>query len=112
MIGGIAFVFYQTFLGMVNSTMHYPWLIGIFLVACGSVLPDKLEPAYTRNHRGICHSRDVRSLMTILFVILALLISVAPAFPQRIPLYLASCFFLGYLFHLLADSMTPAGLPH
>jgi Na+-transporting NADH:ubiquinone oxidoreductase subunit NqrB len=38
-IGGIAFLFYQTFIDTINSTMHYPWFLGIILLAIGSVLP-------------------------------------------------------------------------
>jgi membrane-bound metal-dependent hydrolase YbcI (DUF457 family) len=111
-IGGIAFLFYQTFIDTINSTMHYPWFLGIILLAIGSVLPDKLEPAYTRYHRGICHSHGALSLMTIFFIVSALVALFSPACPHILLVYLASCFFLGYLFHLLADSVTPAGLPH
>jgi membrane-bound metal-dependent hydrolase YbcI (DUF457 family) len=111
-IGGIAFLFYQTFINSLNTTVHYPWIFGIFVAVIGSILPDKLEPAYTRYHRGICHSHGALSLMTIFFIVSALVVLFSPAFPNLILVYLASCFFLGYLFHLLADSVTPAGLPH
>jgi len=50
--------------------------------------------------------------MTTFFTVSALVVSFSPAFPHIHLVYLASCFFLGYLFHLLADSVTPAGLPH
>jgi membrane-bound metal-dependent hydrolase YbcI (DUF457 family) len=110
-IGGIAFLVCQNFIDTINSTMHFPWFIGIFIVAIGSVLPDKLEPAYTRYHRGICHSHGTRSLMILSFMISALITAFSSAFPNLILVYLASCFFLGYLFHLLADSLTPRGLP-
>lgn len=111
MIGGIAFLFYQTFIDTINSTIHYPWIFGVFVVALGSVLPDKLEPANNRNHRGICHSHGALSLITIFFILCALITSSSSTFPNLTLIYFASCFFLGYLFHLLADSLTPAGLP-
>jgi membrane-bound metal-dependent hydrolase YbcI (DUF457 family) len=111
-IGGTVFLFYQMVIDTINTTVHYPWLFGIILLAMGSVLPDKLEPAYSRYHRGICHGHGALSLMTIFFILSALVVSFSPAFPHVLLVYLASCFFLGYLFHLLADSVTPAGLPH
>ena len=110
-IGGIAFILYQTFLDTINSTLHYPWIFGIFSLAVGSLLPDKLEPASTRYHRGICHSHGALSLMTVFFMVTALICSFSSVFPHLLLVYLASCFFLGYVFHLLADSCTARGLP-
>jgi membrane-bound metal-dependent hydrolase YbcI (DUF457 family) len=111
LIGGTAFVCYQVILGSLTGPVQYPWLPGILLVAAGSVLPDVLEPASSRYHRGICHSRGALSLMTILFALSALITVFSPAFPHFVLIYLASCLFLGYVFHLLADSVTPMGLP-
>jgi membrane-bound metal-dependent hydrolase YbcI (DUF457 family) len=111
LIGGIAFLFYQVFIDSINSSIHYPWLYGVVLLALGSVLPDELEPAYDRYHRGICHSLGALYLVIVLFVISALITSFSSAFPNHILIYLASCFFLGYVFHLLADSTTTMGLP-
>ena len=110
-IGGIAFLFYQIFIDTLNSSRHYPWFFGIFLLVIGSVLPDKLEPAYSRYHRGIFHSQGALFVMLIFFTVFALIILFSSSFPNLILIYLGSCFFLGYVFHLLADSFTTRGLP-
>jgi membrane-bound metal-dependent hydrolase YbcI (DUF457 family) len=62
-------------------------------------------------HRGIGHSKRALKFIAKLFAItsicglISFLISTSSIF------YLISCFFLGYLFHLLADATTEVGLP-
>lgn len=110
--GGVAFFVYQNFLDAVNTLVHYPWFFGIVLLAAGSVFPDMIEPATTRYHRGLFHSRGALHVTGIFFLLCAGVVSFLSGFPDVVPVYLASCFLLGYVFHLLADSVTPAGLPH
>jgi membrane-bound metal-dependent hydrolase YbcI (DUF457 family) len=110
-IGGCAFILYQHSIEIVHATAHFPWIIGLLFVAGGSILPDRLEPAAGWRHRGICHSKGMVILMIPLFLLSALIAMISPPFPDVLFVYLASCFFLGYLFHLLVDSLTPMGLP-
>jgi membrane-bound metal-dependent hydrolase YbcI (DUF457 family) len=111
LIGFLAFVAYSYLIYTVNRSAVVPWIFGLVAVVAGSVMPDILEPAITRRHRGMCHSRGALILMVFLFGVTALTTFVS-LFSAHLPaLYNASCFFLGYLFHLLADSLTPAGLP-
>ena len=81
------------------------WLIGAFAAAFGSVVPDQIEPADHWTHRSTFHSIRALNFTTYLFAITAFIgLFFSPFF------YLA-CFFLGYMFHLLADSTTKVGLP-
>ncbi len=110
-IGGLAFIVYQAVLENVSTAIQYPWLSGIVLAAIGSVFPDVLEPAYTSNHRGIFHSRRIFRLVSVVFVVTALITAGTYLLPDLSLAYHTSCFLLGYLFHLLADATTPRGLP-
>lgn len=110
-IGTMAFVLYQLAIEAVNYSVHYPWFFGIVGAAAGSVLPDNLEPGTSIRHRGICHSRGVLTVVSVIFLGSAAISLVPFSVPHPILVYLASCFFLGYAFHLLADSLTPMGLP-
>jgi membrane-bound metal-dependent hydrolase YbcI (DUF457 family) len=89
---------------------------GIIAVAAGSVLPDIVEPATTSHHRGFFHSKSVLACTLLAFMVTVLV----EKYPLLLPsssqlsftqLWFISSFFLGYSFHLLADSLTPAGLP-
>jgi membrane-bound metal-dependent hydrolase YbcI (DUF457 family) len=90
---------------MIGITIGSIWLIGAFLAVLGSVIPDKLEPATHWTHRGKFHSKKTLSLAEKIFAGTALIALFTPIF------YYISCFFLGYVFHLLADSTTKVGLP-
>jgi membrane-bound metal-dependent hydrolase YbcI (DUF457 family) len=111
MIGFLAFLTYGYLLHIMNKSAVIPWIFGLVAVVAGSVMPDILEPAITRRHRGMCHSLGALILMTFLFGVTALTGIVSLFIANSPVLYLVSCFFLGYVFHLLADSLTPAGLP-
>jgi len=111
MIGFLAFLAYGYLIHIINKSAVVPWIFGLVAVVVGSVMPDILEPAITRRHRGMCHSRGALILMVFLFGVTALTTIVSLFFAHLPEFYSASCFFLGYLFHLLADSLTPAGLP-
>lgn len=81
------------------------WLIGAFAVTLGSIIPDQIEPAIHWTHRGTFHSKKILNLTMRLFAITAVIgLFYTPCF------YIA-CFFVGYTFHLFADSTTPMGLP-
>ncbi len=110
-IGGLAFVVYQAVLEHISTAIEYPWLFGIVLAALGSVFPDVLEPAYTSNHRGIFHSRGILRLVSVVFIVTALLTAGMYPLGDLSLAYFVSCFLLGYVFHLLADATTPRGLP-
>ena len=106
------------FLGYVYVTGHYHITIsrelfvsGIVAVAAGSFFPDILEPPTSAKHRGICHSRRALNAVTVLLLLMALPVLFAPGIPHFPLVFTASCFFLGYAAHLLADSVTRAGLP-
>ena len=81
------------------------WLVGACAVTLGSVIPDQMEPATHWTHRGTFHSKKTLDYTMKLFLITA----VMSLFLW--PFYYIASFFLGYTFHLLADSMTKVGLP-
>jgi hypothetical protein len=110
-IGGIAFLLYQTFLDNFDTTIHFNWIIGLVLVAIGSVFPDTLEPANNRYHRGLFHSYGTLVIVLVCFIVSAITVSFSHPFPNLTLVYFVSCFFLGYIFHLLADSTTQRDLP-
>jgi len=110
-IGTAAFVLYQLALEAACPAAQYPWFIGFFAAAVGSVFPDTLEPGTSIHHRGICHSRGALKLVSVLFIITAATALFALPVPHPVLVYLASCFLAGYASHLLADSCTRMGLP-
>lgn len=86
-------------------------LMSFFAVCFGSVMPDVLEPARTGSHRGLGHSRRAMKFSAEIFAISALIGLFSLCIPDLAMSYVVSGFFLGYAVHLLADSITPAGLP-
>jgi len=94
--------------GIINSLSWVPvgiWLIGIFLAALGATIPDVIEPARHWSHRRFFHSRKMLGWAVWIFALTAIIGLFLPL------IYYISCFFLGYVSHLLADSTTKAGLP-
>ena len=77
----------------------------LFLAVIGPALPDFLEPAKHWTHRKKFHRKKTLRLSEWIFAPTAVLGLFTPVFTY------ISCFFLGYMLHLLADSMTRAGLP-
>jgi membrane-bound metal-dependent hydrolase YbcI (DUF457 family) len=110
-LGVLAFIAYTyplyLFLILPSNTM----LMGFFAALFGSVMPDVLEPARTRSHRGLGHSRRAMKGAAELFAVTAFLGIFQNIDPTLSLSYIISGFFLGYAVHLLADSVTPAGLP-
>jgi hypothetical protein len=81
------------------------WLYGVILAVIGSGIPDILEPASHWTHRNKFHSKKTLRLSIGIFSITATIGLFSPIF------FYISCFFLGYMFHLLADNITKVGLP-
>jgi membrane-bound metal-dependent hydrolase YbcI (DUF457 family) len=111
-IGFLAFFVYACLLNGIHSINAGSFIIGIFTVAAGSVTPDILEAPTSSKHRRTLHCRRVLKGTGVLFGITAILY-LLPILPQpgKLPDFCLSCFFLGYLFHLIADSTTRRGLP-
>ena len=114
LIGVVIFFVYNFFNNTLINTILQPlfgisintmWLYGVILAVIGSGIPDILEPASHWTHRNKFHSKKTLRLSEGIFSITAI---IGLFFP--ISFYL-SCFFLGYMFHLLADSLTKVGLP-
>jgi len=110
-IGFIVFLAYHEVTVFFHATSTELLLPGIAAVAAGSLVPDILEPPTSARHRGICHSRLALKTVAVLFLLTAVPVLFAPGIPRFPLVSAASCFFLGYSAHLLADSLTRAGLP-
>ena len=111
LIGIFAFLGYSNWLGTASgsATLSTGW--GFVAVVIGSVTPDIIEPATSGRHRRVFHSYRALFAVIILFIASGLLALAITFFLDFSAFFLLSCFFLGYVFHLLADSVTPAGLP-
>ena len=114
LIGVVIFFVYNFFNNTLINSVLQPlygisintmWLYGVILAVIGSGIPDILEPASHWTHRNKFHSKKTLRLSEGIFSITAI---IGLFFP--ISFYI-SCFFLGYMFHLLADSLTKVGLP-
>ena len=77
-------------------------LVGGYL---GSILPDRLEPPVSPNHRGFAHSISGGCSLVYLTTKISADINIHP----RIK-WLCRAFMLGYASHLISDSTTPKGL--
>jgi membrane-bound metal-dependent hydrolase YbcI (DUF457 family) len=113
-IGLVVFFVYNFFNNTIINVILNPligfsvetlWLIGAFLAVFGAVIPDKLEPATHWTHRSTFHSKTTFGMTGKIFAATAFIALFNPLF------YYISCFFLGYVSHLLADSTTKVGLP-
>jgi membrane-bound metal-dependent hydrolase YbcI (DUF457 family) len=112
LIGLLAFAGYSWFIDHTAGPARLPLVYGIAAVTIGSLLPDLIEPATSANHRGLFHSRGILYAMVFMVGATALIITgIIRDFPDMTGIYPASYLFLGYTFHLLADSLTPRGLP-
>lgn len=110
-IGVVLFLAYVYVTGFFHHTASELFVYGIVAVAAGSLFPDILEPPTSAKHRGICHSRRALKSVSVMFLLTAMPVLFAPGIPHFPLMFSVSCFFLGYAAHLLADSMTRAGLP-
>ncbi len=110
-IGVVLFLAYVHVIGSFHGTSTELFVFGIIAVATGSLFPDILEPPTSAQHRGIFHSRRALKSVAVIFVLTAIPALLYPGMPHFLLVFSASCFFLGYSAHLLADSTTRAGLP-
>ena len=115
-IGIALFLMYFYVAGLFHSTAGVLttgalFVSGIVAVSVGSLFPDLLEPATSSRHRGFFHSRRALDIVGVLFLLSAVVILFAPGAARLSLVFGTSCFFLGYAAHLLADSVTRAGLP-
>jgi membrane-bound metal-dependent hydrolase YbcI (DUF457 family) len=110
-IGAIAFLAYTYPVYLLLKIPTNTMLMGFFAALFGSVMPDVLEPPTDWTHRGLGHSRRAMKFSAWVFAVTALA-GLFSFFIRDLSLsYIISGFFLGYAVHLLADAMTPAGLP-
>jgi len=110
-IGAVLFLTYVYVAAFFHRASADLFVFGIVAAAAGSLFPDILEPATSAQHRGICHSWRALKFIAMIFLLTAILVLFAPGIPYFPLVFSASCFFLGYSAHLLADSLTRAGLP-
>jgi len=110
-IGIVFFLGYAYCINLVQSLTPTLFLVGLIGTLIGSMMPDIFEPAKTSRHRGLFHSRPVLTLTGVLFLVGAFVSLFLSGPSGSIVIYAASCFLVGYASHLLADSLTPAGLP-
>jgi len=110
-IGLGLFLVYLYVTGLFHGPTGELFVFGIIAVTAGSLFPDILEPATSGRHRRIFHSRRVLNVAGMLFLLTGVTVMFARAVPDPAPVFAFSCFFLGYAAHLLADSLTRAGLP-
>jgi inner membrane protein len=111
LLGAVAFGAYTYTLSLLLPLSSGTMFLGFFAALSGSVMPDVLEPPRDRTHRGFCHSRRAMRGAAELFAVTAILGLFRISDPSFSLSFFASGFFLGYAVHLLADSVTPAGLP-
>lgn len=111
-IGILAFCGYAYLTSLIRETTSAVFLLGLFAVVTGSLTPDILEAPTSWRHRGIFHSKRALKCMVGIFGITAAIGALPSSLiPHAFLIYSLSCFALGYLFHLLADSTTKRGLP-
>lgn len=101
----IAFAGYAILVNSIVKISLQNIVISFILALIGVILPDILEPPTDPRHRGSFHSKEAFKWVGMILLITALIGLLSYQF------YMASGFFLGYFVHLLADSITPAGLP-
>jgi hypothetical protein len=111
-IGVLAFFGYAYLLSLLRETTSEWFIVGLFAVVTGSLMPDILEAPTSWRHRGLFHSKRALKCMAGMFGI-TVVAGILPSLliPHAFLVYGISCFALGYLFHLLADSTTKRGLP-
>ena len=80
-------------------------LLAGFLGAFGGVLPDLIEPAVNPNHRKFFHSYS--TILGVGYSVAGKHTKKCSRFRKRMMVSAG----IGYISHLIADSMTPKGLP-
>ncbi len=85
----------------------YIFLIMIGSSVFGGLIPDILDPPFTKKHRRYAHSKILFFIFVILLGITSILILIQN---NNLILWTIYYFLLGYISHLILDSLTPAGL--
>ncbi|MFP4006371.1 MAG: metal-dependent hydrolase [Candidatus Hadarchaeia archaeon] len=85
----------------------YIFLIMIVFSVLGGILPDILDPPFTKKHRRYAHSKILLVIFSTLLLFTVVLIFIKR---EKIILWPIYYFLIGYISHLVLDSFTPAGL--
>jgi len=82
-------------------------LLMVISSVIGGIIPDILDPPFTKRHRRYAHSK----ILLLIFLTLSC-ITVVLIYLQRdnFMLWFIYYFLIGYISHLILDSLTPAGL--
>jgi hypothetical protein len=110
-IGVIAFLAYTYLIYLIIKISNNAIVYAFIAVVLGSIIPDILEAPTSWMHRGLGHSKRALKLTGKIFVITALIGLLSSIIYIFSIFYIISGFFLGYVFHLLADATTEVGLP-
>jgi hypothetical protein len=78
-----------------------------FCFLIGSLAPDYIEPAHHFTHRHFFHSKYLLKILSIFIIPFGIICIIF----KSIILFSIFSFVLGYIGHLLLDSMTKMGLP-
>lgn len=85
----------------------YVFLIMIGSSVMGGIIPDILDPPFTKRHRRYAHSK----ILLLIFLTLSSITVILIYFQQdNLILWSIYYFLIGYISHLILDSLTPAGL--
>jgi membrane-bound metal-dependent hydrolase YbcI (DUF457 family) len=105
LIGTVAFVIYSYIFYVIIKISMDGIAYAFIAAVIGSIIPDILEAPTNWMHRGLAHSKRALKLTGKILAFTSL-IGIFFSFS-----YIISSFFLGYVFHLLADATTKVGLP-
>ncbi len=83
--------------------------VGFVASIFGAVLPDILDPPFSRKHRRFAHSKVLFMIMLVLYLVTLFSIIYGSIY-DILGIWAIHFFLLGYLSHLIMDSFTPAGL--
>ena len=82
------------------------FFVMVFSSFFGGTLPDILDPPFTSRHRFFAHSKLLLYILVIIWAVTLFILLTN----RNLWIWLVYFFLLGYISHLLLDSLTPAGL--
>ncbi len=83
------------------------FLLMIISSLIGGIIPDILDPPFTKHHRRYAHSK----ILLLIFLTLSCITVILIYFQRdNFMLWFIYYFLIGYISHLILDSLTPAGL--
>lgn len=85
----------------------YIFLIMIMSSVFGGLIPDILDPPFTKRHRRYAHSKILFYIFIVILIVTSSLIIIKD---NNLILWIIYYFLLGYISHLVLDSFTTAGL--